>query len=269
MATKSSGFDREAYDHEMVKYLKNLYTGELWAGCVPGYWMYRIPLDPDLEQLRFKMGKTAYDEVRHARIVERMLRNFGGDEAVEELHTQLKHDDWLEKMNVAFCEGPEDWIEYLTTLPLLADGTGIYIFASFAEHSPDPLWSDAAESISQDERLHGSIGPEAIPIAIEKYGDEAIESLQRGLERWMPALFGVQGHPDSPARQRMIDRGCLDLTNEEVHELMWETLYDVFDPYDEVTVPEMDEEDYLRAEEIADYSIGVARGEITPHLSEK
>jgi 1,2-phenylacetyl-CoA epoxidase catalytic subunit len=206
----------------------------------------------------------AYDEVRHADICRRMIRHFGGQEEIDKLYAEWDEHKWLYKMDLAFTQGPDDFVEFLTTVPLLADITGIYIFADMASESPDPLWADAAESISQDERMHSSIGEEFLPIAVEKYGDRAIESIERGLERWMPIHFGGQGQPDSPGRQRMIDRGLLTLTTRDVHDLMYEHMEEVLEPLG-VDVPRLEEDKIIRTSEVADYAMKVLEEDVEVH----
>jgi 1,2-phenylacetyl-CoA epoxidase catalytic subunit len=247
---------------EYINWFTYMYEAELIGTDVAGYWTHKIPLrGPTSKKVIHKLGKMAYDEVRHGDIGKRMLQHFGGDEAVEAAHQKYAergNDSYRHRFSRILMYGPDDWIEFLTTGPLLGDAPGIDIFADMAECSPDPLWSDAAESIAEDEKLHGSISEEPIPLVVEEYGDEAIESLERGLDRWMPLMFAHQGKPNSSTRQRMIDSGIMTMTVEDVHDIMYEILHDVFDPL-EIEFSRIPDDEYLSQREGLEYGENILR----------
>lgn len=254
------------YRDSIVPILQYGYQTELWAGDVAGFWMHRVPLHRDLEGLRFKLGKMSYDEVRHAEILRRMIQRFGGDDAVQSLNARLDESDrtdtWLYKMDYAFTEGPDDFIEFLPTMPLLADATGNHVMADHAKCSPDPVWSDAAESISVDERLHGSISSEFIPVVIDLYGDGAKRKLQRGLDRFMPVLFSWIGHPTFGLRDEWIENGVVSMDGEDVYAVMYDNLHEIFDDYPEIDVPDITRDDCVHPTEVPDFAVRVADGEV-------
>lgn len=229
------------YQETLVEWLKPTYMGERWAGDVAGYWMHRIPDGEEFKRLQHQLAKMAYDEARHADMIIRMIRRFGGNRAVNETYEMAKgNDSWLKKMNEGFTRGPENYIEFLTTHVLGQDVVGIYMLADIAEHSPDPVWADTAEALAEDERLHGSIGPEFIPVVIEHHGKEILPTLEKGIHKWVPIMFGLQGQKDSPFRQKMIDAGITTLTCRDTHEISYDQICDVFEPYD-IEIPPMSE----------------------------
>lgn len=242
---------------------------EQFAGNIFGYWASQLPLDKELDRLRFKMQKSAYDEMRHKDICEKMVKRFAGEDGVEEMYNNWDpYDNWMTKMTKVFTEGMEDHIEFLCTIPLAGDRAGLYTFQSFAECSSDPLWTDAAESIVEDEKLHSSLPDEFLPIAVERHGDEAVEKIERALETWLPAVLGIQGHPvqDAEGRQYLIDSGIIDVTIDELYDQMMEEVHEVMDPLG-VDVPDLDENDYLRSAEVLPYCMDeyvdrIVRGEV-------
>jgi 1,2-phenylacetyl-CoA epoxidase catalytic subunit len=246
----------EQMREEYINWFTYLYQAELFGADVFGSWILEVRLaDDDMARLNHHQGKMTYDEARHSDIAKRMLQHFGGDEAVENAHQKYREQgtkSYRERMTSIFSQGPDNVTEFLTTLPLTADAPGIDIFADMAQCSPDPLWSDAAESISDDEKLHGSLAAEFLPVMVEKRGDEARADIQRGLDRWLPIMFAHQGHPESKIRDRMIDAGIISLTTRDVHEIMYENIHDVLDPLG-VDVPHYDGDELMRAKEAIEY----------------
>lgn len=263
MATTTDVSDE--YSHIATRFFQSLLMREEWGVDVYGYWSYKIPFDEELMDLKFKLAKTSYDEARHANICKKMVRHFGEDEAVEEMHERWREQEgynWVNRMGYVFSEGLDHYIEMLALNPLFLDNIGIHFFADIAEQSPDPLLTDTAESIVEDEQLHSSISSEFLPIAIERYGDGAHEKIERTLETYLPIIYGIQGQPNSKARQKMIDAGFLTLTNEDVHEIMDEHAREIYDPLG-IDVPPLDEDDYISAGEVPDYAERVCMKRMT------
>jgi len=249
------------YREVALPFFQELLLREQWAADVYGYWMREIDFDQEFRQLKFKIGKTVYDEVRHASICEKMTRHLGGQLAVDEMYERWNkqgHQTWLHRMDRVFTEGIPNYVEFLSTLPLFADSVGIEFFADLAENTEDPVIADTVESISEDERLHSSLAAQFLPILIERRGDQARRKIERGLDLWLPVMYGVQGHPNSDARQRMIDAGFMTLTNDDVHEIMRDHARSVLDPLD-IELPGLNEDEYLKATEVTDYSERVMR----------
>jgi len=241
---------------EYINWWTYLAPAEMIGSDIAGYWLPYIPFDEDLRVLRHELGKMAYDEVRHSDISVRMLRHVGGQEAVDSLYSNQKKlgmDSYLHMQGRMATEGYDDFIEYLVAGPTTGDFAGIPIFADIAECSPDPLISDAAESIAEDEKLHANIGAEFLPMLVDKFGEPARESIQRALDRWMPVMLAHQGYPDSKHRQRMIDSGMMTLSVRDIHEKMYQELEEIMNPLG-IEVPVLDESEYLHQSEIKDYS---------------
>ncbi|WP_458210427.1 hypothetical protein [Haladaptatus sp. NG-SE-30] len=246
----------DEYRNVATPFFQELLLREQWAADVYGYWMHQINLDQELRQLKFKLGKTVYDEVRHANICEKMVRHLGGQDAVDEMYDQWceqGQQTWVHRMNRVFTKGIPSYIEFLSTVPLFADSVGIQFFADLAENTNDPVIADTVESISEDERLHSSLSAEFLPVLVERHGNEARKKIEQGLELWLPVMYGIQGHPDSEARNRMIESGFLSLTNEEIHEIMRDHASDILNPLG-IDIPKLDRDEYLKANEVADYS---------------
>lgn len=251
----------EDYRKLAVPFFQKLVQQEQMAACVFGYWIHRLPLDPMLDELRVDLARTTYDEARHRNIAEDMLVRFGGQEAVDEMHEEwagIGDDSWQFKMSTALTYGVENYVEFLTTTPLMGDSIALYFFQDMANCSPDPVWTDAAESYVEDEKLHLNLAAEYLPQLIERHGEKAREAAEEGLETWMPPLFAIHGHPtkDAAARQRMIDAGLVSMTSAELHDLLYEHIHEVMDPLD-IEVPELDEEDIPKANRLADYAYGI------------
>jgi 1,2-phenylacetyl-CoA epoxidase catalytic subunit len=247
----------DAYLEFAVPFFKETLIREQTGGNVFGYWMSKVPLDEELDELRFDLAKSAYDEMRHREICLKMLRHFGGQEAVSDMYQSWRDqgaDNWQDRITFAFTQGIEDYIEFLTTFPLFGDLFGLYQFQDFAECSPDPLWTDAAESIVEDEKLHISLASEYLPLVVERHGDAALASIQRGLDTWMPVMFGLVGDYsdewDSKMRQRMINSGFATLTIKDVHDHMWENVEDLIADIDGVDVPDLPADEYLSIKDV-------------------
>lgn len=244
------------FEEAALRFFPQLLLREQFAANIFGYWAAKIPLDPEMDKLRFKTIKSSYDEVRHRELCAKMVKRFGGQEAVEEMRESWDPwDNWQMRMTKVFTDGLSDYVEFLTTIPLLGDRAGLFIFQDFAECSPDPVWADAAESVVADEQLHISLADEFLPIVVERHGDEAREKIERHLDTWLPLLFGLQGHPerDAAGRQRLIDAGFMSLTVEELHDIMYEELRQVMDPIG-VEVPAYEDIDTISASEVDDYA---------------
>lgn len=253
------------YKRVATEYFQLFYLGEQWAGDVAGYWMNQVPFDQELADLKFELGKMAYDECRHVNIIRDLIERYGGQEAVDEIHEIMKDDaatilqtQWLYRMNQVYIRGPDDFVEFLTTLPLLQEANGIKYFSDIAQCTDDPVLADAAESIVQDELMHGSIGAEFIPVVIDKYGDHARESLQRGIDRWTPLLFSSQGTPEANQRQNLIDAGFASLTVADIHEHLYNHLTDALDSY-HVSVPDYEDIEFVPYNEVLEYSEAILK----------
>lgn len=245
----------EGYREVAIPFFQELLLREQWAADVYGYWMREIDFDQDFRRLKFKVGKTVYDECRHAEICEKMVRHLGGQEAVDDMYDRWReqgHQTWINRMTRVLTEGIPNYTEFLTTLPLFADSVGVRFFADLADNTNDPVIADTVESISEDERLHSSLAAEFLPVLVERHGDNAREKIERGLQLWLPAMYGIQGRPNSESRQRMIERGFLTLTNEDVHEVMRDHGRSVLNPLD-IELPQLEEDEYLAATEVVDY----------------
>jgi 1,2-phenylacetyl-CoA epoxidase catalytic subunit len=246
----------EEYRETLVPMLKMLTHREQWAANVFAYWMRDIPLDPELDELRSNMGKVVYDEMRHRNIMERMVGHFGGQEEIESMHQQWKEwgeYNWMNRMGTIFTDGVSDYIEFLTTLPLHGDLTGHFLFTDLANCADDPVWSDAAESVVEDEDLHISLPRQYLPILVERYGDEARESIKKGIRWWFRPLNSIQGHPihDTKSRQYVIEKGVSSRTINDVRKEMFEHYDEIFDPLG-IEIPDPDPEQYPKSEEIPD-----------------
>lgn len=244
------------FEEAALRYFPQLLLREQFAANIFGYWAAKIPLDPAVEKLRFKTIKSAYDEVRHRELCAKMVKRFGGQDAVEAMHESWDPwDNWQQRMTTVFTDGLADYVEFLTTIPLLGDRAGLFIFQDFAECSPDPVWADAAESVVADEQLHISLADEFLPIIVDRHGDRAREKITHHLETWLPVLFGLQGHPvhDADGRQRLIDAGFMSLTVEDLHDIIYNELRDVMDPIG-VTVPAYEDIDLIAAADVDEYA---------------
>lgn len=244
------------YEAAARRFFPQLLLREQFAANLFGYWAAKIPLDPELDKLRFKTLKSAYDEVRHRELCAKMVKRFGGQDAVDEMHESWDPwDNWQMRMTTVFTEGLTDYVEFLTTIPLLADRAGLFIFQDFAECSPDPVWADAAESVVADEQLHISLADEFLPLVVERHGDPARNKIERHIDTWLPLLFGLQGHPvhDVDGRQRLLDAGFMSLTIEELHDILYEELREVVDPIG-VEVPAYEDIDIVSAAAVDEYA---------------
>lgn len=248
----------EQYHEFSVPFFKDLVIKEQMAANVFSYWVHRIPLDPKLDELRVDLCRSAYDEARHRNISEDMLRRFGGQEAVDEMHEwweEVGDDQWQTRMTTYLTYGVKNYIEFLTTTPLMGDSIALYFFQDAAECSPDPVWTDVAESLVEDEKLHLNLAAEYLPPIIEEHGEKARRSVEEGLKTWMLPLFAIHGHPekDKEHRQAMIDAGFVSKTSRELHETLLEHVHEVMDPLG-INVPELDEDEMPKANELMDYS---------------
>lgn len=251
----------EEYRELAVPFFQKLVQQEQMAACVFGYWIHRLPLDPMLDELRVDLARTTYDEARHRNIAEDMLVRFGGSEAVDEMHKEWEEigdDSWQTKMSTALTYGVKNYVEFLTTTPLMGDSIALYFFQDMANCSPDPVWTDAAESYVEDEKLHLNLAAEYLPQLIERHGEKAREAAEEGLKTWMPPLFAIHGHPtkDAATRQRMIDAGLVSMSSDELHELLYEHIHEVMDPLG-IEVPELDDDDIPKANRLTDYAYGI------------
>lgn len=223
------------------------------------YWASQLPMDQQHNRLRFKLIKAAYDEARHTEIVEEMARRFGGDEYMNAKYDEWdRYQNWSSQMSCVFTRGLRDHVEFLCTVPLAGDPAGLVTFQSYAACSPDPIWTDAAESIVEDEKFHSSLTAEYLPKYVEETGEEGIERIESALETWLPAVLGLQGHPikDADKRANLIDAGVIDITIGETYDHMLSEVHDIMDPLD-VTVPDLDEDDYLGFGEVRPYALEV------------
>lgn len=244
------------YREAALRYFPQLLLREQYAANIFGYWAAKIPLDPELDRLRFKTIKSSYDEVRHRELCAKMVKRFGGQAAVDEMHASWEPwDNWQQRMTTVFTDGLSDYVEFLTTVPLIGDRAGLFIFQDFAECSPDPVWADAAESVVADEQLHISLADEFLPLVVERHGEAARAKIERHLDTWLPFLFGLQGHPehDAEGRQRLIDAGFMTLTVEDLHDILYEELRAVMDPIG-VDVPAYSDLELLSAGEVDEYA---------------
>lgn len=251
----------EEYRRLAEPFFKKLVQQEQMAACVFGYWIHRLPLNPVLDELRVDLARTTYDEARHRNIAEDMLLRFGGQEAVDEMHDDwesLGDDSWQHQLSTALTYGVKNYVEFLTTTPLMGDSIALYFFQDMADCSPDPVWTDAAESFVEDEKLHLNLAAEYLPPILEMHGEKARDAIEEGLETWMPPLFAIHGHPtkDREARQQMIDAGLVSMTSSELHDLLYEHIHDVMDPLG-IDVPELDESEIPKANELTQYAYDI------------
>lgn len=245
----------EEYREVALNFFRELLLREQWVADVYGYWVQEPDFDQEFRDFRLSISKTSYDEARHANIMEKLVRHLGGQEVVDEMYAewnQRKNFTWLDRMTRVFTKGIPNYTEFLSTAPLFADSVGVHFFADVAENTPDPLIADAVESISEDERLHRSLAAEYLPEIVEREGEAAEEKIRKGVELWWPVMVGIQGHPESSTREKMIDAGFVSLTNEDVHDLMRQQGEEVLDPLG-IDIPELDDDEYLRAGEVTDY----------------
>lgn len=246
----------EEYRQEIVPLLLTIAVSEQWAADVTGYWMHDVPLDsPEMKDLKHDMAKMTYDEARHNEICLQMAGHFGGAEAVDKAYEKWANQEnqrTLDQLNRCVIEGMNSFVDWMAIVPVIGDRAGLEVFADLAECSPDPIWTDAAESVHEDEHHHISIASEYMPYIIERYGEPMREEIEQTLEKWVPFMMGFQGKPGSEHRQRQIESGVFTMTLEETHELQYDALHDMYDPLG-IEVPHLDADEYLARSELVDY----------------
>jgi 1,2-phenylacetyl-CoA epoxidase catalytic subunit len=245
----------EEYREVALHFLSYMIQIEEYAADVAGYWLHRVPMKWEYRELRTDLAKMTYDEARHRNVTERMIRHLGGEDAVEDTYDRWEYkgeDSFHRRWTRLFTEGPDDWIEFLVTLPLLGDMTGVYINDDIANQSPDPLISDAFESLADDERMHGSISSEAIPTVIEEEDEEARRTIEEGIDRWLPVMLGIIGHPDDAEKEPLFEAEVVSLSTAELHENQYEQLHSLLDPLG-IQWERLDDDEYLRTDEVYEY----------------
>lgn len=247
----------EEFKKGWVRHLTFFTMSEQSGADVAGSMLPTVPVDDEkMWQLRHDLAKFAYDEARHARICRQMIRYFSDGDTMEEVYDEWElegEQNWLHRYNRVSMEGYRDYIDWLAVVPVMGDETGLHYFRSAAENSPDPLWADVAESIVQDEHMHVNLASEYIPYIVEREGEGIKERLEETLEKWVPFWYGMNGHPDSEYSQRTIDAGMVDLHTSDLHEYQKQSLRDLYEPLG-IEVPELDDDEYLRQNEILDYA---------------
>ena len=187
-------------------------------GYVP--WIMK---SPDIKET-LQVSQIVKDEVRHARVMYRLLEGVGVD--VDEYYQKNNFSLRVEKEDIGTLRVADDkrvnifyypietWFDFIMFNFCMDRGAGHQLEDSLdCSYKP---WMDGMEGIFKEEAMHMAHGDQWT----EKLSndDKTHDDLQKALDRWYPRTMNIFGRANSPKNKIYRDLGLKKRDNDEVRQ---------------------------------------------------
>ena len=182
-----------------------------------------ITKSPDIKET-LQVAQIVKDEVRHARVMYRLLEGVGVD--VDEYYKSHNFNLRVEKGDIGTLRAADDkrvnifyypidtWFDFIMFNFCMDRGAGHQLEDSLdCSYKP---WSDGMEGIFKEEAMHMAHGDQwAEQLSRD---DKTHDELQRALDRWYPRTMNIFGRANSPKNAIYRKLGLKKRDNDEVRQ---------------------------------------------------
>lgn len=212
-------------------------------------WMEKAPTI----QEKVLVAQIAKDEMRHASVIYRLLRDLGEDPQAHIEKCDLGYKLEEDEINIGFKRVKDDyrvnifyyginyWTDFILFNFLMDRAAGHQLQDTL--HSSYLPWKKGIEGIYKEEVMHLTHGDKWVRILSKDPKDK--EFLQKRLNLWWPRVMNVFGSARGRANDLYVRLGLKKRTNEEVRKAFVKEIHDLCDECG-LTVPEYREEDQPR-----------------------
>ncbi len=175
-------------------------------------------LAPDVER-RYIISQIGYEEIKHARMVYRILNRLGISENTSVQIALGKTGEFnsvnnsLKPAEETYGDEENQWLDVVLNC-FLMDGAGIHVIDNYAECSFQPLLEICRDIISKEEKMHVGFGQHEFAKLLDEHDDT--ELILERYKHWYSKSLNFFGPPDGRTAEKLSHYYIKPRTNDQL-----------------------------------------------------